>query len=29
MLSDGIKAIEKTEEVKIKDISEIVWDNIK
>jgi Fe-S oxidoreductase len=29
MLSDGIKAKEKSEEFKIKDISEIVWESIK
>ncbi len=29
MLTDGIKAKEKTEEVKVKDIAEIIWENIK
>ncbi len=29
MLTDGVKAKEKTEEVKVKDIAEIIWENIK
>jgi len=28
MMSDGVKALEKGEEVKIKDIAEMVWDSI-
>jgi hypothetical protein len=26
MISDGVKAIEKAEEVKVKDIAEIIWE---